>query len=1460
MRMMRAKAILFTVLLISISGTAFTQTSCVPTGNNNKVINFSCGISCDTVRLQVPHLKSTGDYALTTIPYNPFPYVTPTGSQDPVLYVDDRFSNTINMPFPFCFYDSVFSKVVVGSNGLITFDYQTNGSGTCANAYHVSPPIPLAGGTPCAQLTQWYYPQASIMAAYSDLDPSNSSFDRKIQWDVVGTAPCRKFIISFYHIGIFGASCGANFPNTFQIVLYESTGLIDIYFEQKLLCTSSSDNGKAILGIQDWTRTKAVAAPGKNGTQWTASNQGYRFTPNGSVSRFVSAEILTLGGTFIKSADTATTSAGLLDISFPDICPAGSSEQFLVKTTFSSCSGGADLISIDTITVNKTNSLNATEVHTNATCGAPDGTITVNVPAGVGTAPYQYSINGGAFQASNVFNGLAAGTYTVLVQDPNGCSSTLMPTIGINGSLTIQTVSTPTSCSGASNGTITVNPQNGAGPYQYNINQGPGGPWQNSNVFTGLAPGTYFIFVKDAFGCSANNIIATVGPGFPIAASAATSPASCNGVNNGSITVTPSTGTAPYQYALNGGPNQASNIFSGLAPGTYFINVTDAGGCVLNNLQAIVGVGQPLAASASSTPTSCSGATNGSITVTPTNGTGPFQYAIDGGALQASNIFNGVASGLHNINIVDAGGCTLTGLQVTVTAGPPLSATTSISPTSCSGATNGSITVTPSSGAAPYQYSIDGSALQASNIFNGVSSGLHNINIVDAGGCTLTGLQVNVTAGPPLAATAMSTATTCSGASNGTVTVTPSTGAAPYQYSIDGGALQAANTFSGLAAGSHTVNIVDAGGCTLNGLSVSVATGPPLAATAVTTPTSCSGAVNGTITVTPTNGSGPFQYSLNGGPYQASNVFTGLAANNYSINIADAGGCSLNNLPAVVSPGVPLTATTTKTDVTCNGAANGSITVNIGPGLGTPPYQYSVDGINYQNSNTISGLTAGTYTVFFKDNNGCAGTTAVTISQPQVLTANAAVQPVLCNGQSNGLIIMSPSGGTSPYQFSTDGVTYQSRDSFAVAAGTYTVYTRDNLGCLSTQNNIVVTEPALLTVSGIATDASCDGGNDGKITITAGGGNGNYQYSLDGVNYQNANIFNVAPGNYSFTVKDAKNCTANGSIVVGLTNNLTLSPANDATICEGSSVQLQVNSNATQYVWQAAPGLSSSTIANPTASPVTTTNYIVTATLGRCSINDTILVQVLPAPIPDAGPDGFICFGQSYQLQGSGGVQFSWSPSTYLDDPLSPAPLVNPAKTTLYDLSVTDTNGCTSVITDQVKVDVTPPIVVLTIPKDTVVYSGDQFQLSASSVGTDYSWSPSVGLSDPNIPNPVITVNNDITLTVTASTIAGCKGTADIIIKVYNGPDLYVPSAFTPNGDGKNDIFRPFPVGIKELRYFRIYNRWGRLMYSTTQLNEGWDGKYLGVEQGIAVYVWMAQGVTRDGRIITKKGTVTLIR
>jgi gliding motility-associated-like protein len=714
---------------------------------------------------------------------------------------------------------------------------------------------------------------------------------------------------------------------------------------------------------------------------------------------------------------------------------------------------------------------------------------------------------------------------------------------------------------------------------------------------------------------------------------------------------------------------------------------------------------------------------------------------------------------------------------------------------------------------------------------------------------------VAVAAGAALTGTVSSTATSCSGAADATITATPGNGNGPYQYSLDGGSFQASNMFSNVGSGNHAVTMKDVAGCTSAPIQVTVAVGAALTATAATTPTSCSGAINGTITITPTSGTGPFQYSLDGVNFQSSNSFTGLATGSYTVTVKNNSGC-VSTVAATVNPGQPLSATAAVSNVLCNGGNTGSVTISISTN-GAPPYQYSLDGNTWQSANTFTGLAAGSYSVQFKDNNNCSGTQAFTISQPAPLAITPAEQAALCNGQSNGHILVAATGGTAPYQYSIDGINYQSSNSFNAGAGSYTVYVKDNNNCIKSQS-VVVTEPQILTATAAVTNSTC-AGNDGTITVSSNGGAGNYQYSLNGTTFQGSNVFHVGPGNYTIIIKDANGCTTTRNASVGLVNNLVVTPVADTVTCEGVSVKLEPNTNATQFTWTPATGLSATNTAQPFATPSVTTQYIVTASLGICSANDSIVVNVLPAPVPDAGADGDICYGQSYQLQGSGGVTYQWSPDTYLNTSFGSSPVVTPTQTIQYALSVTGANGCRSLQPDVVTINVTPPIVVQ-ISRDTVVAYGDVFQLHASSVATDYLWSPGFGLDDVTKANPIVTVTGDITYTVTATTSAGCIGDASVTLKVYKGPEIYVPTAFTPNGDGKNDVFKPFPVGIKSYTYFRVYNRWGQLIFSTADFNRGWDGTIGGKQQPTGTYVWVVEGITKDDKIISKRGSVTLIR
>ncbi|MER3464032.1 MAG: hypothetical protein C4329_06065, partial [Chitinophagaceae bacterium] len=275
-------------------------------------------------------------------------------------------------------------------------------------------------------------------------------------------------------------------------------------------------------------------------------------------------------------------------------------------------------------------------------------------------------------------------------------------------------------------------------------------------------------------------------------------------------------------------------------------------------------------------------------------------------------------------------------------------------------------------------------------------------------------------------------------------------------------------------------------------------------------------------------------------------------------------------------------------------------------------------------------------------------------------------------------------GGTPAYQYSINGTTYQASNSFNVAAGTYTVYVKDANGCVQSVANVNVTQPnALGTPTVSKQDAICTG--NGSITVTITGGTAPYSYSSDGVTYQSSNILSVPQGTYTVYVKDANGCIQTlPNVVIGLTSNLTITHGTLAPICQGSSVALPANTNASQFQWTSNPAGFTSTIANPTVSPTVTTDYYLTASLGSCVVKDTVHLVINPAPIANAGARDTICYGQDYQLDGSAStsngstiVEYTWSPASanFVPNNKVVNPKVTPSTTTTYSLAVKDAIG-----------------------------------------------------------------------------------------------------------------------------------------------------------------------------------------
>ncbi len=367
--------------------------------------------------------------------------------------------------------------------------------------------------------------------------------------------------------------------------------------------------------------------------------------------------------------------------------------------------------------------------------------------------------------------------------------------------------------------------------------------------------------------------------------------------------------------------------------------------------------------------------------------------------------------------------------------------------------------------------------------------------------------------------------------------------------------------------------------------------------------------------------------------------------------------------------------------------------------------------------------------------------------------------------------------------------------------------------------------------------------------------------SMIDANTATPKVFPTDTSTYIVTLNE-NGCIASDTVQVAVLPFITVQLPADTTICAGDSIQLRPQSQALQYKWTPAASLNTADLKFPMAAPGITTTYELTASLGQCMEKASMTVKVVPYPKAAAGADTLICYGTAAQLRGNvSGASFNWSPAATLQNGATLSPLAKPLSTTAYVLTVLDDKGCPKEVSDTVLVQVVPRIEA-DAGRDTVVVAGQPLQLQATG-GEIYSWFPPISLNDPLLPNPIAILDGTQEKVTYYATIVrdGCLAVDSIHVIVYKtGADILVPNAFTPNGDGRNDVFRPHLVGMKSLESFQVFNRWGELIYTTRTLGQGWDGRLHGAPQASGTYVFLAAGTTYDNRKIVRKGTLVLVR
>lgn len=765
----------------------------------------------------------------------------------------------------------------------------------------------------------------------------------------------------------------------------------------------------------------------------------------------------------------------------------------------------------------------------NVSCnGLTDGQLEVAATGGTG-ATLEYSVDGTNFSTNTVFSGLAAGSYTITVRDSgNDCEVTESYSIIEPDIISIVASATDISCNGLTDGTISGTITGGTAPYQVFVDATLMETGVNADFLVNNLPqGTFSFSVVDDNGCNVNfSSSLTINEPLVLSATAAVTDVLCNGDATGSISVTAAGGTLPYSYSIDGTNFSSSNELADLSAGNYTVTVMDDNGCTITLNETIT---QPTALSniaISTSDISCNGGSDGSFSFEGSGGTTPYEYSLDGINFQTSPLWENLAAGTYNYIIRDANGCTFTG-NWTLSEPNALSGTVTATGTSTCSVSDGQLDVTVSGGTTPYSYSLDGgTTTQASATFAGLAAGSYTITVIDANNCTIEFMD---SIDDPITAVVTTTTTdiTCNGEATGSITVNVSGGTAPITYALNGAVPQSSNTFSNLTAGMYSIEVVESNGCTQT---VSATINEPSALTLSTTLTDilCNGETTGEIVADVSGGTAPYEYSLDGGTFQTGNQFSGLTAGSYTLEIRDANGCTISQNETISEPSVLELSTDVITNATCQGQSNGTFSVVASGGV--TPYQYSIDGVNFVSTSSFADLLADDYTITVQDANGCEALVSGTVANEFTVTATTSNIAPSCNGDANGEISITATGGTAPYEYLISGnSTPQASPLFSdLTAGTYILRVIDANGCQAGAT-VTLDEPDALTID-VAQN------NRKSFTASASGGTAPYEYSIDGTNYQSSGAFSdMEPGNYTVFAQDVNGCiTESGTIEVVL--------------------------------------------------------------------------------------------------------------------------------------------------------------------------------------------------------------------------------------------------------------------------------------------------------------------------------------